>query len=210
MVSLLAAETPYTSPEQHRSIYWIEPEEATIGIEIVRQLESEQAFSPLEETARIFAIPHFERSTPEAQNALLKTLESSTAQNQFWLVTHQLQQVLPTIQSRCVIVPVPFHLLITQEDQSSEIAELFQKVTAASISDCISLAATYADRDQAITVIIQLLTWLTNQREFVPSARQLDLLQTAYQRLSQGTNVKLALESAFFGLSGHSNHLNSV
>ncbi|HWI14414.1 MAG TPA: DNA polymerase III subunit delta' [Burkholderiales bacterium] len=48
-----------------------------------------------------------EALNPSAANALLKSLEEPPAQTLFILVSHRLHQVLPTIKSRCRLVPLP-------------------------------------------------------------------------------------------------------
>lgn len=205
---LITAHTPYKHPLKHPSVYWTDPQEG-LGIDQVRQIESEFAYAPLDGTTRIFALANFELATLEAQNALLKLLEYPSEHTQFWLITDQTQAVLPTIQSRCMIIQAPAELVVHQSITETEMSDLFNKIVAASLSECISLAGKYTERGQALTLVVSLLTWLVNQTDFVPTARQLNTLNQTYLYLKQGVNVKLALESAFFGLSGHTKHLKS-
>lgn len=48
-----------------------------------------------------------EAMNPNAANALLKNLEEPSAGTVFLLVTHRIHQLLPTIKSRCQLVPMP-------------------------------------------------------------------------------------------------------
>jgi hypothetical protein len=206
IAEILAQYSPYTNALLHPAIQWINPEIESIGIDTARQITTELSFSPLDNQVRVFVLLGFEGATTEAQNALLKLLESQTAQTQFWLVTQILSRVLPTIQSRCSIIKVPFEHLVIREQSSTEIATLFSEISRASIAECISLASKYPDRTDALNLITSLLRWLTQQTNFIPSSTQLRCLQLAFSRLEQNANVKLALESAFFGLSGAKDH----
>jgi hypothetical protein len=53
---------------------------------------------------RVVLIEPVEKMTPQAQNALLKSLEEPVAQVVFLLMTHELTATLGTIASRCVRV----------------------------------------------------------------------------------------------------------
>lgn len=203
---LIAASSPYKNPLAHQSIYWVNSSLESLGIETARQISTEITYSPLDEQVRIFVLLGFEQATTEAQNALLKLLESSANQTQFWLVTQNLNRVLPTIQSRCELVTVPQVQVVLKEKSEVLPAQIFLQLRQATIPECIELAGKYSDRTAALNLVTSLLNWLTQQGEFVPSASQLQALQTAFIRLEQNTNVKLALESAFFGLSGAKDH----
>ncbi len=206
IAGILAQYSPYTNALLHPAVQWINPNLESLGIDTARQITIELSFSPLDNQIRVFVLLGFENATTEAQNALLKLLESQTTQTQFWLVTQILSRVLPTIQSRCSIVKVPLEHLVLKEQSSAEVANLFSEISQASIAECISLASKYPDRTDALNLITSLLRWLTQQTNFIPSSTQLRCLQLAFSRLEQNANVKLALESAFFGLSGAKDH----
>lgn len=83
-------------------IYEIRPEEKAVLIEQIRDLNSIlQIKSPHK---RLICIYAFDTATIEAQNAMLKMLEEKTAENQFILIVHDIQKIVPTILSRCRIV----------------------------------------------------------------------------------------------------------
>ena len=203
---LIVQNTPYGKPDQNSAILWINSTLETIGIEVSRKITTELSFSPFDSNTRIISIVGFEFATIEAQNALLKLFESQPNQSQFWLITQNLSRVLPTIQSRCMVYQVPQNMIVFQDTNSSELAQLFTQITTSSVKDCITLAGNYTDRAAALTVLQSLITWITQQTEFVPTSHQLLQLQTGLTRLDQNTNTKLALESAFFGLSSAKDH----
>ena len=84
----------------------LEREGEYIKIGAVRQLNHEFVFRPFEGGARIALVDEAERMTPEAANALLKTLEEPPPRSYFMLVTSNPAQLLPTVVSRCQQVPL--------------------------------------------------------------------------------------------------------
>lgn len=74
------------------------------GIEEIRSLIKEASLLPMSGMYRIFIIDEAHMITPEAFNALLKTLEEPPQSVMFILATTNLQKIPKTIQSRCYIV----------------------------------------------------------------------------------------------------------
>lgn len=83
----------------------------TIGVEDVRnQINSDIAVKPYSSPYKIYIINEGEKMTPQAQNALLKTLEEPPAYAVLLILTTNAEELLPTILSRCVLLsmkPVP-------------------------------------------------------------------------------------------------------
>ncbi len=82
----------------------------TIRIDQVRELRQGAALAPVHGPYRIYVVPHMERATAEAANALLKTLEEPPPQVVLLLTTSHLAALLPTIVSRCQVLalrPLP-------------------------------------------------------------------------------------------------------
>lgn len=72
-----------------------------ISIDQIRALTELIALSSHQGHAKVIVIHPAEMMNVSAANALLKNLEEPPARTYFLLVTHRLQQVLPTIKSRC-------------------------------------------------------------------------------------------------------------
>lgn len=87
--------------------------EKSIGVEAVRDLIARLAIKPYEGGRHVVVIEQAEKMTTQAQNALLKTLETPPGADVFFLVSSQMSSILPTIISRCRIVR--FHNLEEQE-----------------------------------------------------------------------------------------------
>ena len=71
------------------------------GVDDVRQLRDEVSYSPVSCKYRVYIIDEVHMLTPEAFNALLKTLEEPPEHVKFILATTELHKVPATIVSRC-------------------------------------------------------------------------------------------------------------
>ena len=76
-------------------------DKASIGVDAVRDLISRVGIHPYEDGIHTVIIEGADKMTPQAQNALLKTLESPPEDAVFFLTADQTAPILPTIQSRC-------------------------------------------------------------------------------------------------------------
>ena len=88
----------------HPDVHVIRPEKKSIGVDEVRELIDALALRPYEGARHIVIVEQADRLTPQAQNALLKTLESPSGEVMFFLVTDAPGALLPTIVSRCQTV----------------------------------------------------------------------------------------------------------
>ena len=73
----------------------------TIRVDAVRGVVEQAGFRPFEGRRRAVIVDDADRLVPEAQNALLKTLEEPPPASVFLLVTHRPHLLLPTVRSRC-------------------------------------------------------------------------------------------------------------
>lgn len=79
------------------------------GIEQIRELREKVRYSPAEARYKLYILDEVHMLTPEAFNALLKTLEEPPPHAFFVLATTELHKVPPTIVSRCQLFE--FHLI---------------------------------------------------------------------------------------------------
>ncbi len=76
----------------------------TISVEDIRaQINSDMAIKPYSSPYKVYLVNEAEKMTPQAQNALLKTLEEPPAYGVILLLTSNVNGLLPTIVSRCVV-----------------------------------------------------------------------------------------------------------
>lgn len=79
-------------------------DESSIKIEQIRELTSGSQLKPFEARTKVFIVRNCEDLTPEAANALLKTLEEP-AQNSLLILTSAfVQNILDTVKSRCHLI----------------------------------------------------------------------------------------------------------
>jgi len=173
-----------------------------LKIEQVRDLLTQLPYRPYTGSSRYFVLYHFEQTTLEAQNALLKSIEEPPEYVNFVLTATQTQNILPTIQSRCLISRQYLHPDQLSPELQTQLTQLYQQVTSSpNWSTLIEIAGELKDRDSAIELITNLITYLHQHNQTQPNLVQTLHLQTLTQHLNylhQNSNVVLTLESAFF------------
>ncbi len=87
----------------HVDIFVLEPDDkASIKIDVVRDVLSRTGFKPFEGQRRVVVIREADALEPQAQNALLKSLEEPPPGTIFILTTNVASALLPTVLSRCM------------------------------------------------------------------------------------------------------------
>ena len=77
----------------------------TISVDDIRaQVNNDVAIKPYSGSYKIYIINEAEKMTPQAQNAILKTLEEPPEYAVILLLTTNVNSLLPTILSRCVVL----------------------------------------------------------------------------------------------------------
>jgi len=89
----------------HPDLLLVSPEGAAIKIAQIRALKHQLAFSPLEAKTRIIILEDVHTMRREAANSLLKTLEEPAPDNLLILTADLAGDILPTILSRCQLIP---------------------------------------------------------------------------------------------------------
>ena len=90
----------------HPDIIFITHEKpGTIGVDdIRRQINGDVAIKPYSGLKKIYIVSEGEKMTVQAQNALLKTLEEPPEYAVILILTDNVNTLLPTILSRCVVL----------------------------------------------------------------------------------------------------------
>lgn len=88
----------------HPDVHLISPEGLSIKISQIRELQKEFAYTGMESSKKMYVIEHADRMTNQAANSLLKFLEEPGKSTVAILLTEQVQQMLPTILSRCQVL----------------------------------------------------------------------------------------------------------
>ena len=89
----------------HPDIIYVTHEKSTISVdEIRKQVVDTMEIKPYSSKYKIYIIKDGEKMTEEAENALLKTIEEPPEYGIVFIITTQPEKLLPTIQSRCIII----------------------------------------------------------------------------------------------------------
>jgi DNA polymerase III delta prime subunit len=130
------------------------------------------------------------------------------------LTTSKIEQVLPTIQSRCVVVQwqAPAQsaaeraaAVEAKNKSAAEISKIYSQICSGNLSNAITLADTYKERDPALQLVQDLIMLIHQQNQQQPKPQNVQILQNllaTQNQLEKNVNVKLALEELFFSLCG--------
>jgi len=116
----------------------------TIKVEQIRDLQGSLSLAPYEARYRIALLPNFQEATPNAQNALLKTLEEAPPKVILILTADSVENLLPTIVSRCEILrlrPLPMDVCTAALQKnwqiSAEMANELAHLTSGKIGQAV-------------------------------------------------------------------------
>ncbi|MCL2618427.1 MAG: DNA polymerase III subunit delta', partial [Defluviitaleaceae bacterium] len=105
----------------HPDVIRIRAEKNSIGVDVVRErIVAEMSYKPYRYAYKIFVVEDACALTPQAQNAMLKTLEEPCGYGVIILVADRVDNLLPTVRSRCVM----FAMRSVGEDKAAEYLRL--------------------------------------------------------------------------------------
>ena len=88
----------------HPDVHIVEPDGLSIKVEQIRALQAEFSKKGVESFNKVYLISHADKMSVSASNSLLKFLEEPNPGTVAFLLTEQVQQLLPTILSRCQVL----------------------------------------------------------------------------------------------------------
>lgn len=91
--------------DNHPDFIRVTPDGAAIKIAQIRELKEALIYSPFEKGYRVVILEDVQTMRREAGNSLLKILEEPPADNIFILLGSSKETLLPTIVSRCQVIP---------------------------------------------------------------------------------------------------------
>ena len=159
----------------HPDLLVVEPEAegGSLKIEPIRDLERFMILTPAEARSKLAIIQHFERATPSAANALLKTLEEPPAYAHLILLATDADTLLPTVVSRSQHFALrPLSRLTVQQalqqrwGAAPEVAEQLARLSCGRLGWAVQ-ALTDPQRRQQIDEAV--LKWLTLLRQELPA-----------------------------------------
>jgi len=128
----------------HPDVHRLVPEKS-IGVEAVRELIDALSIHSYEGGRRVVLVSGADKMTPQAQNALLKTLETPPGDTVFFLMTQQMTSLLPTIISRCRIVrfsaleEADAVRVLTQKGLSQDRARLLARLSMGAVGQALEM-----------------------------------------------------------------------
>lgn len=168
----------------------------SLGIEEIRNLQHWLSLKPFQEKKKIILIKEAQSLTPEAQNALLKTLEEPPPNSLIILTVPDRFLLLPTIISRCQISELPATTAISLDNpEKQRLAELLPQLCQASIGERFNLLekeAVYKDRLVA-TLWLDKLTLVAREKLPLSLATLKNILATK-ALIAANVNLRLSLE----------------
>jgi DNA polymerase-3 subunit delta' len=130
----------------HPDVLLLEPENYTLKVEQVRQMQRDLAYRPYEGRRRVCIITAADRMAPNMSNTLLKTLEEPPLHTVIILLANNPRLLLPTILSRCQAVrfnPLPASLvaqwLVKEKGFGEEEAHLLASLSEGSPGRALAL-----------------------------------------------------------------------
>ncbi|HRK45637.1 MAG TPA: DNA polymerase III subunit delta', partial [Nocardioides sp.] len=88
----------------HADVTMVRTEKLSIGVDEVRDLVRRSALAPSGRRSQVMIVEDADRLTDQACNALLKAIEEPTERTVWILCAPTVEDVLPTIRSRCRLV----------------------------------------------------------------------------------------------------------
>jgi DNA polymerase III delta prime subunit len=172
--------------------------EGTISIERIRTLIHDLSLRPHSSPEKLALIKNAQKMTPEAQNALLKTLEEPPGDAVIILSIPQEGGVLPTIASRCQ----KLRLSGEEEFFQADVPELYE-ISSMPLVERFKLAETLAKNEELPNVVDGWLVSLRKVMKQESSAAHLAESVFSVKKLISDTNVnrRLLLEQLFLELS---------
>lgn len=147
--------------DNHPDLKIIRPDGAQIKIGQIRELQQEIHYHPIDADRKVYIFVNTERMNEEASNSLLKTLEEPPSVSTIVLLTENIETILPTIRSRCQILP--FYPMPQQELAASLMDKFsIEEHTASSIAslsggvvgNAISLIEEDSTSDESVPEIL--------------------------------------------------------
>lgn len=113
--ALEIAKDKYKSSKYDLEFLEPESEKSTIPIEKIKELKKKSFLKPFNSPSKTIVIHEFEKTTLEAQNALLKLLEEPPNYTYIIITAPSTSSLLPTIISRCNVLTIEKQEKLDQE-----------------------------------------------------------------------------------------------
>lgn len=144
----------------HADVKRVSTEGLSLGVALVRELVRASALSPVGGGWQIIVVEDADRLTEQAVNALLKAIEEPAERTVWMLCTPTVEDVLPTIRSRCRLVTLSTPttadvaaFLVRSDGVSEALASYAARASQGHIGRARALARDEATRDRRRDVV---------------------------------------------------------
>ncbi len=180
----------------------------SIGIDEIKNLQIKIFLKPIRSEKKAIVIDDGDFLTIEAQNALLKVLEEPPGHTIIILNVENIENLLPTIISRCQIVTLQSDGVRFTDEEKKEIQELVANFSTTKVGERLKLAEDLAkDKDKAIDVVGKLILMLREkmiEKNFDASQeiKQIKSFQQLYFILkTTNVNPRFAIENTLLNIT---------
>ncbi|ADC89422.1 DNA-directed DNA polymerase [Thermocrinis albus DSM 14484] len=206
----------------HPDFVYLKPEKAEIKVDQIRGVKDFTLLTPAMSRKKVVLVKPAEAMNVYAQNAFLKLLEEPPADTHFLLVTHNLQNILPTVKSRCFLLEVPPYtqeelatlsgikdpLLLSLADGSlgylnylkerPEILQMAQKILSGNFMEIYQVAQEIEEMElQDKVSLLRILEALIHTKSVEEKTTRyknlMDTIALVAQNLSKGLNLQVFL-----------------
>jgi DNA polymerase III delta prime subunit len=185
-------------------VHWLGDIETPFSIDEVRKLQAELTYGRPPNEEWLFVIQNGDQIGLPAQQAMLKILEEPPAQTHVCIITTQPELLLPTILSRCELIPLHSHSddLQTNEVDLAEATIIFEKISQASYSELVNIAGQYKERSDGKILFLLLQNQIYQRLKKIPTQSklisQLQHLQNGLNLLQTNVNLRILIEQTLF------------
>jgi DNA polymerase III subunit delta' len=144
----------------HADVTLVRTEKLSIGVDEVRDLVRRSALAPVGRRFQVMVVEDADRLTDQACNALLKAIEEPTERTIWLLCAPTVEDVLPTIRSRCRLVGLTTPrteevaaFLVRSEGVSEALAAYSARASQGHIGRARALARDEATRNRRREVV---------------------------------------------------------
>lgn len=136
----------------------------SIGIDEIKNLQVKIFLKPIKSEKKAIVIEDGDHLTIEAQNALLKVLEEPPDHTIIILNVENIENLLPTIISRCQIVTLQSDVIKLEDQEKRELQELIADFSTIKVGERLKFAESISkDKDKAIDMVGKLILILREQ-----------------------------------------------
>lgn len=178
-----------------------------LSIDLIREVGRELAFTNLNNQTRFLIIYCLDKSSLEAQNALLKNLEEPPANTQIILTGTDLSNILPTIFSRVQVFQLSEDATQSQTIIDDATKSNYEKILTKPLATLLELTDMPSTKEDALNFfrnfLLHLDTEIHSEKTQLQSsmvfyyAKVMQKTVVLIEQIQKNVNLKLAIDNFF-------------